>query len=53
MHANETGTCVIAIGFANGYFAVGLAVSHACLDLVHELRFGQSGIFQASELRSV
>ncbi len=50
MDADETGPGVIAIGFANRNFMVGLGIGHPSLNLFHNLCFGESGIFQASDL---
>lgn len=51
MNTDEAGTGVIAGCFAGRNFAVGLRIGHARFNLVQNLVFGKSSVFQARNLR--
>src|SRR5882762_10364336 len=51
-HALETGSRMIARDLAKCCFLVGLSVSHAVIDALEDLFFGEAGVFQPADFRA-
>src|SRR5216683_3940780 len=51
-HVRETGSGMIARGFAKSCFVVGLRVGHTLIDALENLFHAKPGIFQAADFRA-